>query len=257
LSRAWRKFRALVIETLESRTLLDASFPAGCHVTPIADPHFLSGSNQPGSTSPNGLAPNQIRAAYGLGTYGTSGVLSNGIDFGQIAGDGRGQTIAIVDAFDDPNALADLNAFSNYYSLPTLTASGSGGSGSPTFQKLNETGGTSPPGTDPSGPYQTTGTSDWEVEESLDIEWAHSIAPMANIILFEAGEIVHNVSTCTDADLYTTVKTAANTPGVVAVSMSWSEPEFAGESSYDSTSFTTPPGHVGGSATLGGTGLAH
>ncbi len=73
------------------------------------------------------------------------------------------------------------------------------------------------------------------------------MAPMANIILFEADDASDN--------LYTAVQTAANTPGVVAVSMSWSGPEFSGESSYDSTYFTTPPGHIGGSATLGGTGL--
>ena len=52
----------------------------------------------------------------------------------------------------------------------------------PRFEKLNQTGGTSLPGTDPAGPSD----NDWEGEEALDIEWAHAHAPMANIILFEA-----------------------------------------------------------------------
>ena len=42
------------------------------------------------------------------------------ITFGGIQGDGSGQTIAIIDAYDDPNALSDLNAFSTYFGLPTF-----------------------------------------------------------------------------------------------------------------------------------------
>ena len=85
------------------------------------------------------------------------------------------------------------------------------------------------------------------MEESLDIEWAHAMAPMANIILFEASD--------TSNGLYTAVQTAANTSGVVAISMSWSGSEFSGETADDSTYFATPSGHVGGAASLGGAGL--
>ena len=231
--------RRLVYEALEARCLLSASLqlPTGWHATPIADPNFFHSPHVSGSSAPYGLTPNQIRGAYGLGSY-TSGVPSQGISFGGIQGDGRGQTIAIVDAYDDPNALGDLNAFSTYFGLPTF-----GGAGSPTFRKLNQSGGAALPVTDPSGP----GTNDWALEESLDIEWAHVMAPLANIILFEANDRGNG--------LFTAVQTAANTSGVVAVSMSWSGPEFSGESSYDSI-FTTPSGHIGGSATLGGAGLA-
>jgi hypothetical protein len=180
------------------------------------------------------MTPNEIRGAYGLGSY-TAGVLSNGISFGSgIQGDGSGQTIAIVDAYDDPTALNDLQAFSTYFGLPTF-----GGPGDPTFQKLGDTGGAPPIGTDPNG--------DWEVEESLDIEWAHAMAPMANIILFEAPDAGNG--------LFTAVQTAANTSGVVAASMSWGGSEFSGEQGFD-TYFTTPSGHLGGSATLGGTDMA-
>jgi hypothetical protein len=226
------RHRRLLFEPLEPKALLSAS------------PIDLT-STRYGSATPQGLTPNQIRGAYGLGSY-TSGVLSGGVSFAGIQGDGRGQTIAVVDAYDYPTALADLNAFSAYYGLPQFN-----GSGEPTFEKLNQTGGTSLPGTDPSGPSD----DDWEGEEALDIEWAHAIAPMANIILFEATNDNGNGS-----DLFTAAQTAADTPGVVVVSMSWTFDESSFTSSqvanYDSTVFTTPAGHVGGSATLGGTGIA-
>ena len=55
------------------------------------------------------------------------------------------------------------------------------------IQKLNENGATTGlPTTDPGGPSSGKGGNTWEMEESLDIEWAHAIAPMANIDLFEA-----------------------------------------------------------------------
>jgi subtilase family serine protease len=226
--------RPLIVEQLESRMLLAVGVqlpvPAMLGAIPCA------GSSSPSSTA---LTPNQIRGAYGLGTY-TSGTLSSGISFAGIQGDGRGQTIAIVDAYDDPNAASDLNAFSAYYGLPTF-----GGSGAPTFTKLNQTGGTTLPGTDPNGPSSSTQIT-WEKEASLDIEWAHAAAPMANIILFEADS---------PSSLYTAVHYAARQPGVVAISMSWTVPEFSGETSYDSSYFVTPSGHLGGAASLGGANL--
>jgi hypothetical protein len=166
---------------------------------------------------------NQVRGAYGLGTYGSNGI-TGGIMFGSTQGDGAGETIAIIDAYDDPSALSDLNAFSAYYGLPQFNTSGG-----PTFQKLNQTGGTSLP--------SASGSTGWSIEESLDIDWAHAMAPKANIILFEASD--------TGNGLYTAVLTAAKTSGVVDVSMSWSGSEYSGETSDDTTYFTTPSGHPG------------
>ncbi len=251
--------RRLLCEALEPRTLLSVSLPLSFGSTPApaissAVPQTLPISTTYGSATPAGLTPNQIRGAYGLGSY-TAGVLSNGISFGGgIQGDGSGQTIAVVDAYDYPTALNDLNSFSTYYGLPNFN-----GTGDPTFEQLTQTGqpvsevsgNANYVPTDPAGPS----SSDWEGEEATDIEWAHAMAPMANIILFEAAS-----ATGTDAsNLYTAVQTAATTPGVVAVSMSWSLPEStytaSQASTYDSTVFTSPSGHVGGSATLGGAGL--
>ena len=242
--RSGQRLRTLRFERLEGRTLLSvaAVLPADCQAQPTVEVHLLNTADAGGSSSPNGLTPNQVRGAYGLGTY-SSGVLSNGISFGGINGDGTGQTIAIVSAYDDPNALSDLNAFSANFGLPTF-----GGSSGPTFTKLNQTGGTTLPGTDPSSPWSGSGPITWEMEESLDIEWAHAMAPMANIILFEASN--------TGRGLYAAANTAANTNGVVAISMSWGGSEFYGQTYFDSTYFVTPAGHLGGSATMGGTMLA-
>src|SRR5580698_7591951 len=97
-------------QTLESRVLLSAtanSSPAQQQIAQIAqsmvEQPFVqvikptSGSVSPLATSPIGLTPSQVRGAYGLGQIGSSL-----ITFGAVQGDGRGQTIAIIDAFDQP-----------------------------------------------------------------------------------------------------------------------------------------------------------
>ena len=124
---------------------------------------------------------------------------------GGLAGTGSGQTIAIIDAYNDPNILSDAAAFSTQFGLQQFNVSGG-----PTLTVLNQSGGTSLPGTDPDGHAERH----WEVEESLDVEWAHSIAPQANIILFEAAS-------ASTSNLMAAVKTAADYSGVSVVSMSW------------------------------------
>ena len=79
---------------------------------------------------------------------------------------GGSKVIAIVDAFDDPNAAADLAKFSVQFGLPAAN-----------FGVVFASG--TRPGQDPTG--------GWELEESLDIEWAHAMAPSARIILVEAA----------------------------------------------------------------------
>ena len=155
-----------------------------------------------------------MRQAYGV----------NNIMFGSVTGDGTGQTIAIIDAYDDPTATSDLHAFDQYFGLPDP----------PSFAKVNENGGTTLPGTDPAGPG-----NDWEIEESLDIEWTHAMAPGANILLVEANR------TASDADLITAAVGYARTaPGVSAVSMSFGRSESSSDTTENST-FTTPAGHQG------------
>ena len=159
------------------------------------------------TAGPTGMTPTAIRNAYGLDSL----TLASGA-----AANGAGTTIAIVDAYDDPNIANDLKQFDLQFKLPD-----------PVFTKINQTGGSAMP----------VANSNWATEIALDVEWSHAIAPAAKILLVEANSNSF-------ADLLTAVNTARNTPGVVAVSMSWGGSEFLGETSYDSD-FTTPVGHVG------------
>ncbi len=164
------------------------------------------------AATPTGFTPQQIESAYS----------ANNITFNGIAGNGAGQTIAIVDAYDYPTALTDLQAFDAYYNLPNP----------PSFQVLNQKGQTTNlPQVDPAGP----GGDDWEGEEALDIEWAHAMAPGANIDLVETND---------ENQLFQGVLTAEDLPGVSVVSMSWSNDESGTDKMKDSD-FTTPAGHQG------------
>jgi subtilase family serine protease len=98
---------------------------------------------------------------------------------------GRGKTIAVIDSFGSATIANDLNVFSTAFGLPHLC--GEAGvtctPGMPTFNILQVQG--SPP-PNPPPPNNGTGQENhnlWAIEVSLDVEWAHAIAPEANIIL--------------------------------------------------------------------------
>ena len=225
----------LVLESLENRLVLSVtlptyreyhapgSYPADETPSPIGILPF-----DDGTTFPVGYSPQQIQAAYGL----------DNIVFGSpsgLKGDGAGQTIAIVDAYDDPSF---VNSTASNFSSSDLAQfdQAFGLADPPSFTKYNEQGKTSPlPGTDPAGAGNLDGN--WEIEEALDIEWAHAIAPAASIDLVEA-------TTDSNNNLFATVATAASLPGVSVVSMSWGVDEYSGEQSIDST-FVTPSNHQG------------
>ncbi len=234
--------RRPALESLETRitpvviapTPFDAAIPIVAYpaVRGLVDSNAYStapsGVSSParvtGSTSPVGLTPQQVRNAYGI----------NGIAFGSITGNGAGQTIAIVDAYDDPYlvgtsspnfATSDLGRFDQAFGLPSP----------PSFTKIGEYGTGVLPGTDPAGAGNPAGN--WETEEALDVEWAHAIAPAANLLLVEANSP-------SSADLYQAVSTAKGLGGVTAVSMSWGSSEYASELTFDGL-FTTPAGHAG------------
>lgn len=143
------------------------------------------------------FVPSQLVHAYGFDLVTFAG---------GIKGDGTGQTIAIVDAFDNPNIVADLDKFSQTYGLPD-SSSGL------VFQKLT------PQGT----PAFNSG---WALEIALDVEWAHAIAPKAKIILVES---LDNSGT----NLYAADVFAANQAGVSVVSNSWGGSEYSSETSDD------------------------
>ena len=146
------------------------------------------------STSPTGLDPATIKSVYGFSTSPTAGA---------------GKTIAIVDAYNAPNAESDLNVFSSQYGLPPCTTANG------CFKKVNQTGGTKYPRTD----------AGWALEISLDVQWAHAIAPGAKILLVEASS--NSFANLLAAEDY--ARAHAN-----YVSNSWGASEFSGETGYDS-----------------------
>lgn len=121
---------------------------------------------------------------------------------------GSSRTIAIVDAYDAPNAEKDLEVFSAQFGLPACTTANG------CFTKVNQTGGRKMPRTD----------AGWALEIALDVQWAHAVAPGARIVLVEAA-----------SNSYTNLMTAERYAVANAdfVSNSWGSGEFSGEASYD------------------------
>ncbi len=173
---------------------------------------------------PDGLTPVQVRHAYGFDqvTYAAR--------HGRvIAADGRGQTIAIVVAFHTPKISSDLRVFDQKFGLPDTDLAGKNILTQVTLK-------------DSLGRYPGSNAG-WAGEASLDVEWAHAIAPRAHILLVEAA------SDSVD-DLLTAVDYARRQTGVVAVSMSWGAGEFPYQTDYD-VYLTTPKRHVGGGGQRG------
>jgi hypothetical protein len=83
-------------------------------------------------------------------------------------------------------------------------------------------------------------TGHWEGEETLDVEWAHAIAPGAKIDIIEVNDDSNWPSNLLTGDAL-----AASLPDVSAVSNSWGLDEWSGETAYDSSTFATPSGHTG------------
>src|SRR5947207_3598402 len=131
---------------------VDPPVTAGIHHPLCLHIHGFDVNGTPlaaGSSTPTGYTPSTMTNYLGL------------------SGTGTGQTIAIVDAYDDPNIAADLAKFDSTFGLPAPAS----------FKKVTQTGATSGyPATDPS----------WALEIALDVEWAHAVAPGAGILLVEA-----------------------------------------------------------------------
>jgi subtilase family serine protease len=159
------------------------------------DTHCHSWVFPDASASPTGLSPATIKSAYSFSTSSTAGA---------------GKTIAIVDAYDHPYIERDLNVFSQQYGLPACTTANG------CFKKVNQNGGTAK--------YPRT-NSGWALEISLDVEWAHAIAPGAKILLVEASS--NSFTNLLKAEDYAKAQAQY-------VSNSWGGSEFSSESTYDS-----------------------
>jgi subtilase family serine protease len=148
-----------------------------------------------------GYGPSQLQSAYNL----TSASAANG----------AGRTIAIVDAYDDPTAAADLATYRSSAGLPAV----------PSFQKVNQNGATSPL------PSEAPASDDWTLEESLDLDMASAICPLCNIVLVEA-------TNDSGTGLYVAENTAASMAGYI--SNSWGGTEASSDTSLDSSNFNHP-----------------
>ena len=148
-----------------------------------------------GHLPPCGYQPSDLQTAYNLNELYQDGL------------NGKGVTIAIVDAYGSTTIANDVQAFSQAMGLPpaNLTVIGT-----PTENN-----------------FSTDANAGWATETTLDVEWVHAIAPGAKIVLVVAP-------TNSDDDLFAGIATAASVPGVVAISNSWSSYDIgiAGDSEF-------------------------
>ncbi|MFK0194031.1 S8 family serine peptidase [Kitasatospora sp. NPDC090308] len=162
----------------------------------------------------DGYGPAELRAAYGLPADG-----------------GEGATIAVVDAYDDPRAEADLGTYRERYGLPACT------SGSGCFRKTDQRGGNRLP----------RGDTAWAGETALDLAMVSAVAPRARIVLVEADSAAVS-------DLGTAVNTAVAL-GARYVSISWGTTENANAAAYDSRYFDHPGVVIAAASGDGGYGV--
>jgi hypothetical protein len=158
--------------------------------TPDAKP-FVQDDGASESGPAGGLTPAQLASAY---------------EYDPAEG-GAGQTVALVDAYDDPNIEKDLSTFDTHYGLaPCTTANGC-------FAKVSQTGSTTAlPKADKTG---------WSVEITLDVEAAHAVCESCKILLVEANESAN-------ADLSAAVDEAVKL-GATEISNSYGSGEETGE----------------------------
>jgi subtilase family serine protease len=130
---------------------------------------------------------------------------------------GSGKTVAIVDAYDDPNAASDLSTYRSNFGLPACTTANG------CFKKVNQNGATSP---------LPAANAGWSSEIMLDLEMVSAICPNCHILLVEA-------SSPTTGNLGTAVNTAV-AQGAVAVSNSYGGSESSSDTSYDNAYYRHP-----------------
>ena len=190
----------------------------------------LNGSASPmaaGSTAST-YTPAQIRAAYGMPPLPAAGVTPTALQAAQM---GAGQTIYIVDAYHDPNIVAELNAFNAKFGLASCTVKAIASNAALPLPAASKTEGCvfSVVYSTPSATMTSTApafNAGWATEIALDVQWAHATAPLARIILIEAPDASLN-------SLLGGIK-LANAMGPGAVSMSFGATEGTWTSSVDS-----------------------
>src|SRR5690348_10936952 len=158
--------------------------------------------------TPDGYGPADLHSAYALPDNG-----------------GAGQTVAIVDAFDDPTAEADLAVYRAQFGLPECTTANG------CFRKVDQRGGTSYP----------PANENWAGEISLDLDMVSAAAPAAHILLVEADDnAVANLAIGVDQAVAMGAKYVSNSYG-----SSYTSTPGSGEDASEVTDFDPHYNHPG------------
>jgi hypothetical protein len=150
--------------------------------------------------NPEGYGPSDLQGAYDLPSSTAGG----------------GETVAIVDAYDDPTAEADLQVYRAQYGLPVCDSANG------CFTKVAQDGSDNYP----------PANSGWATEISLDVDMVSAICPNCHILLVEANSN-------SDSDLFTAENEAVSL-GAKYVSNSWAGAEDPSELTDDQTTFDHP-----------------
>jgi hypothetical protein len=167
---------------------------------------------------PLGFGPPDLQDAYGI--------------VSEAASAGGTQTVAIVDAYNDPTAESDLATYRSQYSLPACTTAGG------CFRKVDQRGGSSYP----------PANREWESEIALDLDAVSAICPQCHILLVEA-----------DSSFTFDLAASANEAAALSatqISNSYGGPEFASETSFDA-GYNHPGVAVTASSGDGGYGVEY
>ncbi|MEU5795117.1 S53 family peptidase [Streptomyces sp. NPDC047813] len=184
---------------------------ASCDVLEVDKPHeHVAALGVTAGAAPSGYGPSDLQSAYKLPSDG-----------------GTGQTVAIIDAYDDPNAEKDLGTYRKQYGLPACTTSNG------CFKKVDSSGHASP--------LPSKASANQGAEDSLDLDLLSAVAPRAKILFVEASK-------GTVAEMGKAVNQAVAL-GAEFISNSYIFKESSSDSSYDKQYYDHP-----GVAVVAGTG---
>lgn len=195
---------------------------------------FLPNGNPAPQSAPTGETPASLGCVYDVGPKYPGCNPNTG---GTRHPSGGSGAIVIVDAYDNPDAATDISTFSTQFGLPAAA-----------FTQFYCVSGGTCATSNPPPPVNTS----WGLEEALDIEWAHAMAPSAQIYLVEAASnsLADLLNAVNYAELF-----LIGTSGGGEVSNSWGSAEFSGETGDDSyfnlpgstaTVYTASSGDSGG-----------
>jgi subtilase family serine protease len=181
------------------------------------------GVRQAAASSVSGYGPSDLQSAYDLASAA--------------AANGSGETVAVVDAYNDPDADSDLSTYRSQFGLPACTEADG------CFKVVSQTGSTT------SLPPNAPTSDDWTAEESLDVDMVSAVCPLCSIDLVEANSD-------NNSDLGTAVNEAVSL-GAKYISNSYGGSEDSSETSEDSSYYDHPGVVITASSGDGGYGVEY